>query len=1267
MSINSPQEPRNFCHSLLSCLCLFSSQETHEEKVPIINNQRSHTKSYEVAKHVIKNQSISTSFKQKNHLPLSQQIRSNTAKQSKNIQLASSSTKKSSSAPDTAGILYKSLEEAFEKNNPQGQIEYLNHLGRLALSKKNHLRAANLFNAAFSVAKRDLKQDCSYKTYLKNLEDVERHFLEKNYGIDLCLYDQHAIRSARKSLQKIREKVRDTENKNYIKVIQKYLTDEYQNILRSFFDEAFKLFGPPPTSFSVIALGSMSRKEMCPYSDVEFAILTRKQTQETKNYFRKVSLFLELRFVNLGESKWNIIRPKRQPDGSMREPISLIPEGFSMDIGGLSPNGKKGVYDLIGNTKSLARFQNPKWLQVNKAEIILANAMATTSHIMGDIDLTKEYQNHVKRWLDQSIHEKKIASSSKNKGKTTSTGKKALVRKRRAIDLLKGHVEEFRPYLDDSRVEERAFNVKKDLYRPIQMALGSLYLYYDLKSTNSFDRLKELEQRGIFSKEGAKNLLKALEMILKLRMQCHLFYKQEKEFLYRSRGEKDDLAKGLLLIGKKESNVILEIYKILIPLHLKMKAFVENPIVSLADVSFYDEKVGKITPNAENTLDLEIAETSYMQVAAFRPDDPEALDNLQRVKLTVGEALKAVNYNKERLRVLKKSHNNQPHPSIAACLTSLGGAYHRSGQLELALSSHKKSLSMCEKIFGDTPDSLTIGILQNLGYVLKDLGNPKEGLVYYTKALKMAKQLHLKDSLIVTILQNMGAAHRALGEPQKALDLYSQTLDKFQKLTDKNYDIEISHCLNNMGTASYDLKNYKKALDFHKESLSILKKIFKDRDHPMIAGSLKEIGIVYLALEEPQKAEDYLKNGLIILKRVFQDKPHPSLAYTLNNLSYVQSHLGNKIEAAKYGRQAYKIATVVFGDSHPATQQIKKNFELSEKEALEEEIKRASNSHGQSSSSHQKQTVEMVLLTHLKELISKYGDVPDPNTAEILRELGTMEKNTGTPQKALFYYEKSLDMLKKLHGNSDHIEVAKTLNQIGLAHASLGDQKSAITFLKEAVKMKQVAYRHLPHIDTANSLNNLGGLLLVETKPKEALNYLSKALKMLQAIYQGKANHEEFGCLKNMGEAYKSMKDYIKARNYFEKAVRMHKACFGNKPTPHIVQALLSIGMFSEMIKDPEKAFEAYRQGLITYTTLYGEQPQHNLFMLLNGIGSAAEDLGKKKMAAEYSIKAHDTAKKVFGPNHPITELARKRFFSLNGIIDLGNGKIAINFDSLFK
>lgn len=177
----------------------------------------------------------------------------------------------------------------------------------------------------------------------------------------------------------------------------------------------------------------MARMEICPYSDLEFAFLIDDSSPEKLDYFRKLSELLTLKMVNMGETHVPLVKFKRGREEAEDRPAkSLVPTGFSLDLGGLCPLGKEGVYELIGTPEELAQFETQEWLSYHGSEIILVNALTLFSHITGEPTLVDRYRREVNRILNTNV------------GGWWPWDWKEL-RQDRALQLMGGSVHEFEP------------------------------------------------------------------------------------------------------------------------------------------------------------------------------------------------------------------------------------------------------------------------------------------------------------------------------------------------------------------------------------------------------------------------------------------------------------------------------------------------------------------------------------------------------------------------------------------------------------------------------------------------------------------------------------------------------------------------------------------------------------------------------------------------------------------------------------------------------
>ena len=580
---------------------------------------------------------------------------------------------------DIEGYYFASLIKTQKEQLFEEQIIYLLRLGDFYIQKQELIKAAKIFNGALAVLQKH-KINPLIENYLFNrLAQLEARFLE-SFGLKASM---RPIIERRAQLKKIRETLWN--NKGDIQETLAHLTQEYKGLLKTLIVGIQSLLGAPPVKWACIGLGSMSRGEMSPYSDLEFAFLLEKNTEEAFKYFRTLSQILELRIINLGETCFPIF--------AYVDPFhpSLTPGGFSLDTGGNTPLGVADFYELIGTPQQLAQFEEIQWMERN---IILSNAMSTVCRIAGDEELFSQYNQEKIKVLDKKQSSKK-------------TNREEL-----AFRLLQGHLDEFRPNLSQEKEKIRAFGIKKELYRPFQEGLSCLALYYNLQENNTFARINELHKLQVFSAKGAENLKKAIARVLSLRFEAHHFYQEEQEYLCHPE-EGKPLDPSLLYVNPTHLEALHAIYRILLPFHKSMEAFFRTKDKKTLKSDFYEEGPAVQAQVFEKTLQYQKAQEAYQQAVALDPNDVEALLYLGKINNTLGNSQEALERAQQALKIAIQKYGEE-HPDVATCLNNLGSAWKALGDAKKAITYYERALAIDEKIYGK--DHPTVAIcLNNLG------------------------------------------------------------------------------------------------------------------------------------------------------------------------------------------------------------------------------------------------------------------------------------------------------------------------------------------------------------------------------------------------------------------------------------------------------------------------------------------------------------------------------------------------------------------------
>lgn len=408
--------------------------------------------------------------------------------------------------------LQETFIQAFQRGSLQEQVFSLVKQAFIALEgeRPDYWKATLLLNSASAIAQK-LSPQCE-DLLIYQLEQIEHSFIRYELGREIEYRGR--VREYRARLRSIREGVARSLEQRFplpIDLILLELTQSYKEFLSYLLNECIEIIGKaPPTRFAMVGLGSMSRNEMCPYSDIEFIFLVEEDNEETRSYFRSITRLMVLKIANLGETDYEL--PTFLERGRFVTQ-SLTPSGFKMDSA-LSPLGQRGLYqagahELIGTPSRLAEFQAD-----DDKGIILLNAMTTSCFIEGDPDLLRDYQREVSGILDATF------PSQQKRGEE------------RALELIKWDVIEYAPQLNQEKIESRFFGIKKELYRFPQSLINALAIYHGVRSTNTFQRIDRLQEKGVFSITGANQLKRLFRSTLKMRVQTHLFYENEQEVFY---------------------------------------------------------------------------------------------------------------------------------------------------------------------------------------------------------------------------------------------------------------------------------------------------------------------------------------------------------------------------------------------------------------------------------------------------------------------------------------------------------------------------------------------------------------------------------------------------------------------------------------------------------------------------------------------------------------------------------------------------------------
>lgn len=164
-----------------------------------------------------------------------------------------------------------------------------------------------------------------------------------------------------------------------------------------------------------------------------------------------------------------------------------------------------------------------------------------------------------------------------------------------------------------------------------------------------------------------------------------------------------------------------------------------------------------------------------------------------------------------------------------------------------------------------------ITLLNDIGRSYYFLDNPVKSLLFYEKALKVAKQ-HLEDPMsyqrqywLAMLYNNVGSIHLHMKNYEHANGYFIKSLEFIEPDSSKTSYAAI---LNNLGIGYVEAGNYGKALEYHTIAQQLR---IKDHDTTGIIQSKNNLGITYVKSKKYRKGIPYLESSLAL------SRPHNEL------------------------------------------------------------------------------------------------------------------------------------------------------------------------------------------------------------------------------------------------------------------------------------------------------------------------------------------------------------------------------------------------------
>nr|WP_166155624.1 tetratricopeptide repeat protein [Neochlamydia sp. AcF84]NGY95002.1 hypothetical protein [Neochlamydia sp. AcF84] len=1074
----------------------------------------------------------------------------------------------------------QALKRAIQKEELIKVASFIEKLGDIYAAKRTSetfLQAAGLYNYALQLFSEDRQEIIK-----KKLFNVQSLLTELCNGKPISLEQMRKqFEANRQVLKKLREEIGkkiqalgSNPSSEEVRDLYKKIAQGMKDFFKILVEQSIDTLGAAPCEYAMIGFGSLAREEMTPYSDLEFGILIQEDSEDNREYFKRLTNLIHLRVINLGET----ILPALNIPCMIKAGFfdSVTPRGFAFDGEGAkgkgckTPFGNRQTFKLIQTPEKMAQYiaqdEQGKWW--HDKEPHLPMELLNFTHLLGNLELTAQYK--------QKIQEKLNAPYQQGRNLRQYLAK---------VHLVKEDMISFDPGMGHLEKQGMLFKVKNDLYRFPHLALDRLALLKKIVASDTFGRIEQLNKQGIITDSAAEKLKDWMSIALFMRLKTYSHYQAQQEMmnpLIKSCGfDKPELIQKQFALDSHALEDLKKIYRVFIPFYQAMHEFLAGREEELKSSTLDDNSSQTQGNIALRFFQYKEALKWYNKAIQEDPENPQALNALGTLYYEQGNLEKAAAYVSQAIEInhdcLNKNCLNLTDyyyhtANLVRSYYNLGLIHHEKGNLKEAAEYTYKGIDICLKLFGENHFSVAGGY-NNLGMILQDQGKLEEAAEYAKKALAIdLKRFGENHPSVARDYTNLGMAYQEQGNLEEATHLIKKALEIDIKLYGENHP-QVAIEYENLGMICHEQKDLETAIKLVKKALEINFKLYGEI-HPSVAMNYNNLGKIWQEQENlGQAAEHYMK--ALVLHRKLNGEDHPNVALGYNNLATIYKEQENLKQAVKYCKKALKIDKHISGDNNPNVErdyyhlglyfELQKNL-VQAAEYLGNGLEVHYNLHGEFQPSARTYYESLVII--YKELIKTYQE----------------QENL---EQAATYAEKDLKIKLRYYGEK-HREIAISYDNLAQILQDQGLLEQAAEHAEEACKINEELFGENYDENVANCYGNLGTIYRQLEKLELAAEYAKKALRIDLELYG--ENHNAVAIdYNNLGTIYQQQGNFQLAAECAEKALKIDLEIEGENH-PNVISDYNNLRMLYLVLGNINKVFEYTKEALRSSIVTYGLQ-----------------------------------------------------------------------------
>ena len=372
----------------------------------------------------------------------------------------------------------------------------------------------------------------------------------------------------------------DRDKINQIRNLQDKITTNYIKIMADLSDYCQEVLGKAPCKFTVVGMGSLSRKEVTPYSDFEHIIFLegvqeKSSYNEILEYFRWYSVIFHVIIINLRET----ILPSvsiyclNNKDSELGDWFydAFTTRGISFD--GMMPHAckfplgrqeftkdKPWKTELIKPVSEMLKYLTKE--EDLKNGYYVKDILTKVCFVYGEKSIFHNFESQMYKMLEEDDEQSRMNE----------------IKRQILEDLEKFSTRSTLPQI----ISSKEFNLKKVIYRSTTLFISALGRLYNVRASSSFEIIEHLAEKHEISENARHNLMYAVALACEIRLRWYMQCRSQNDSI-KCHSMEESETKVLLKLTPKQN--IIAYFQIAYALqcdisyrlNLKKKFFYANP------------------------------------------------------------------------------------------------------------------------------------------------------------------------------------------------------------------------------------------------------------------------------------------------------------------------------------------------------------------------------------------------------------------------------------------------------------------------------------------------------------------------------------------------------------------------------------------------------------------------------------------------------------------------------------------------------------------